>query len=92
MTQMSDSESLDVESLCSFIGETRVKATIATDDESEIVVGDVAVVTVRRFRALDQAGSTLAYHGILLLLGVYSNNDMLNYKYLCNNNMVNCFQ
>ena len=54
MTQMSASECLDVESLCSFIGETRIKATIATDDESEIVVGDVAAVTVRLFRAWDR--------------------------------------
>lgn len=59
MTQMSDSESLDVESLCSFIGETRVKATIATDDESEIVVGDVAVVTVRLFRKHLEKGEAL---------------------------------
>lgn len=66
MTQMSDSESLDVESLCSFIGETRIKATIATDDESEIVVGDVAAVTVRLFRKhLDQGEALGPVHAPL---------------------------
>ncbi|CAK9107387.1 DnaJ protein ERDJ2A (Chaperone protein dnaJ 21) (AtDjC21) (AtJ21) (Endoplasmic reticulum dnaJ domain-containing protein 2A) (AtERdj2A) (Translocation protein SEC63 homolog ERDJ2A) [Durusdinium trenchii] len=50
LTQMSDTELLDVESWCGFIGETIVQASIATDDEGEIVCGDVATVTVKLFR------------------------------------------
>ncbi|CAJ1460050.1 unnamed protein product [Effrenium voratum] len=46
--QLKDEELLD--ELCSHIGETVIKATISTDDESEIVVGDVATVTVQMCR------------------------------------------
>lgn len=59
LSQLSDTECLDVESLCQFIGESRVKATIATDDEAEIVVGDVATVTVRLFRSHLEKGEAL---------------------------------
>mmetsp|Transcript_22439 Transcript_22439/g.42365 ORF Transcript_22439/g.42365 Transcript_22439/m.42365 type:complete len:673 (+) Transcript_22439:97-2115(+) len=50
VSQLSDAELLDVEAFCAHIGETIIKAHIGTEDEAEIVVGDVATVTVQMYR------------------------------------------
>eukprot|EP00440_Ansanella_granifera_P053192 gb/GFBE01057668.1/.p1 GENE.gb/GFBE01057668.1/~~gb/GFBE01057668.1/.p1 ORF type:complete len:672 (+),score=172.46 gb/GFBE01057668.1/:1-2016(+) len=49
LVQMTGEELLDVEAFCSHVGERVVKASIGVEDENEIVVGDVAEVTVQMF-------------------------------------------
>mmetsp|Transcript_78535 Transcript_78535/g.138373 ORF Transcript_78535/g.138373 Transcript_78535/m.138373 type:complete len:671 (-) Transcript_78535:132-2144(-) len=49
IAEMTPEEMLDVEAFCAHVGDRVVKASIAVEDESEIVVGDVATVTVQMF-------------------------------------------
>jgi len=41
---------LDIEAFCRHVGQVELKATVEVEDESEIVVGDVATVTVHLIR------------------------------------------
>jgi len=41
---------LDVQAFCQHVGEIELKASVEVEDESEIVVGDVATVTVKMMR------------------------------------------
>jgi len=47
---MEPEEFLDVQAFCQHVGEIELKASVEVEDESEIVVGDVATVTVRMMR------------------------------------------
>jgi len=47
ITKMTGDQLLDVEVFCAHAGKRKIQATIGVDDEAEIVVGDVAAVTVR---------------------------------------------
>jgi len=58
LSQLGDTELLDVEAFCGHIGQTLIKAHIGVEDESEIIVGDVATVKVqmcRKHLARDEA-------------------------------------
>ncbi|CAE7882074.1 ERDJ2B, partial [Symbiodinium sp. KB8] len=58
LSQLGDTELLDVEAFCGHIGKTLIKAHIGVEDESEIIVGDVATVKVqmcRKHLASDEA-------------------------------------
>lgn len=50
MLQMDGEKLLDVEAFCSHVGEIELKASVEVEDEQEIVVGDVATVTVQMMR------------------------------------------
>lgn len=41
---------LDIEAFCSHVGQVEIRACLEVDDESDIVVGDVATVTVQLMR------------------------------------------
>eukprot|EP00931_Biecheleriopsis_adriatica_P048119 TRINITY_DN27793_c0_g1_i1.p1 TRINITY_DN27793_c0_g1~~TRINITY_DN27793_c0_g1_i1.p1 ORF type:complete len:659 (-),score=144.30 TRINITY_DN27793_c0_g1_i1:158-2134(-) len=47
LCQMTDEELLDVQAFCDHVGERVVKAKISVEDEKEIVVGDVATITLQ---------------------------------------------
>ncbi|CAE8658538.1 unnamed protein product [Polarella glacialis] len=49
LTKLNPEELLDVEAFCSHVGDRVIKAHIEVEDEGEIVVGDVATVTVQMF-------------------------------------------
>lgn len=59
LTKLSDLELLDVEAFCVHIGDVEVKARIEVEDEGEIVVGDVATVTVEILRKHLKEGEAL---------------------------------
>jgi len=50
MLGMEAEQFLDVEAFCQHVGEIELKASVEVEDEPEIVVGDVATVTVRMMR------------------------------------------
>eukprot|EP00933_Yihiella_yeosuensis_P061375 TRINITY_DN64181_c0_g1_i1.p1 TRINITY_DN64181_c0_g1~~TRINITY_DN64181_c0_g1_i1.p1 ORF type:complete len:410 (-),score=92.41 TRINITY_DN64181_c0_g1_i1:95-1258(-) len=47
LLKMKDSKMLDIEAFCDHVGKRRIKAFVSVEDEDEIVVGDVATVTVQ---------------------------------------------
>lgn len=48
--QLKSSEILDIDAFCAHVGDVELKASIGVEDEQEIVVGDVATVTVQMKR------------------------------------------
>mmetsp|Transcript_55482 Transcript_55482/g.173541 ORF Transcript_55482/g.173541 Transcript_55482/m.173541 type:complete len:680 (+) Transcript_55482:68-2107(+) len=52
MLRLMPNQLADVEAFCQYVGEIELKANIEVEDESEIVVGDVATVTVQMLRKL----------------------------------------
>mmetsp|Transcript_20120 Transcript_20120/g.55414 ORF Transcript_20120/g.55414 Transcript_20120/m.55414 type:complete len:683 (-) Transcript_20120:82-2130(-) len=50
MLKLEPAQLADVEAFCSHVGEIELKANIEVEDEGEIVVGDVATVTVQMMR------------------------------------------
>lgn len=47
LAKMAPSEIADVDAFCSHVGQVELQAEIGVEDEGEVVVGDVATVTVR---------------------------------------------
>jgi len=50
LLKMEPEQLLDVEAFCAYVGQVELKAVIEVEDEQEIVVGDVATVTVQLTR------------------------------------------
>lgn len=50
LEKMTPSEFADVEAFCAHVGQAELQAQIGVEDENEVVVGDVATVTVRLLR------------------------------------------
>jgi translocation protein SEC63 len=58
LMELEPEQRADIDAFCAHLGEVELKAVIAVDDEKEIVVGDVATVTVqmkRKHLAKDEA-------------------------------------
>jgi len=59
MVEMNDQQVLDVEAFCKHVSDMEIQASVSVEDESEIVVGDIATATIQMKRRNLQDGEAL---------------------------------